>query len=75
MVLSTSFMILIIQSTPIANDVQDLIEQIIISIIIVYGQHAFCLHYTQPKFPRWHFLGRRFHKNTNRAQKSHTFFV
>ena len=54
---------------------QDLIKQIIISIIIVYGQHAFCLHYTQPKFPRWHFLWRRFHKNTNRAQKSHTFFV
>ena len=45
MVLSTIFMILIIQSTPIANDVQDLIEQIIINIIIIYGQHPFCLHY------------------------------
>ena len=44
MVLSTIFMILIIQSTPLANSVQDLIEQIIINIIIVYGQHAFCLH-------------------------------
>ena len=45
MVLSTIFMILIIQSTPLANNVQDLIEQIIINIIIVYGQHAYCLHY------------------------------
>ena len=40
MVLSTVFMILIIQSTPIANDVQDLIGQ---TIIIINHLHAACI--------------------------------
>ena len=38
-------MILIIQSTPIANDVQDLIGQIIISIVIVRLSFTGSMHF------------------------------